>query len=73
MDYSFHVAVTWWSDEVAEEMEVLVKEKGNASAVGILLMMKTMTMMMLMLLITIMPDDYTMTVTKRMTIVMLVQ
>lgn len=27
-DYSFHVAVTWWSDEVAKEMEVLVKEHG---------------------------------------------
>ena len=28
-DYSFHVAVTWWSDEVGEEMETLVKEKGS--------------------------------------------
>lgn len=27
-DYSFHVAVTWWSEKVAEEMEVLCKEKG---------------------------------------------
>ncbi|EDO46551.1 predicted protein [Nematostella vectensis] len=27
-DYGFHVAVTWWSEEVAEEMEILVKEKG---------------------------------------------
>ncbi|XP_070564718.1 dihydropyrimidinase-like isoform X4 [Ptychodera flava] len=27
-DYSFHVAVTWWSSTVAEEMEVLTKEKG---------------------------------------------
>ena len=28
-DYAFHVAVTWWNDEVGEEMETLVKEKGN--------------------------------------------
>jgi dihydropyrimidinase len=28
-DYSFHVAVTWWSDKVAEEMEVLTKAKGD--------------------------------------------
>lgn len=28
-DYSFHVAVTWWSDQVREEMETLVKEKGR--------------------------------------------
>ncbi|XP_064635896.1 dihydropyrimidinase-like isoform X3 [Lineus longissimus] len=27
-DYGFHVAVTWWSDEVAKEMETLCKEKG---------------------------------------------
>jgi dihydropyrimidinase len=27
-DYSFHVAVTWWSEQVREEMEVLVREKG---------------------------------------------
>ena len=27
-DYSFHVAVTWWSDEVREEMAVLTKERG---------------------------------------------
>ena len=27
-DYSFHVAVTWWSDQVHQEMETLVKEKG---------------------------------------------
>jgi len=27
-DYSFHMAVTWWSDKVAEEMEVLTKTKG---------------------------------------------
>eukprot|EP01090_Pellita_catalonica_P022148 TRINITY_DN8496_c0_g1_i1.p1 TRINITY_DN8496_c0_g1~~TRINITY_DN8496_c0_g1_i1.p1 ORF type:complete len:498 (+),score=90.94 TRINITY_DN8496_c0_g1_i1:1627-3120(+) len=27
-DYSLHVAVTWWSDKVSEEMEVLTKEKG---------------------------------------------
>lgn len=27
-DYSFHVAVTWWSEKVAEEMGVLVKERG---------------------------------------------
>ena len=29
-DYGLHVAVTWWSDKVAEEMETLVKEKGTA-------------------------------------------
>ena len=27
-DYSLHVAVTWWSAQVAKEMEVLCKEKG---------------------------------------------
>uniref|UniRef100_UPI00398E64AD dihydropyrimidinase n=1 Tax=Pristiophorus japonicus TaxID=55135 RepID=UPI00398E64AD len=27
-DYSFHVAVTWWSPKVKEEMEILVKERG---------------------------------------------
>ena len=27
-DYSFHVAVTWWSDQVAKEMEVLATERG---------------------------------------------
>ncbi|XP_074659786.1 dihydropyrimidinase-like isoform X2 [Tubulanus polymorphus] len=27
-DYGFHVAVTWWCDSVAKEMEVLTKEKG---------------------------------------------
>lgn len=27
-DYSFHVAVTWWSDQVKAEMETLVKEHG---------------------------------------------
>jgi dihydropyrimidinase len=27
-DYSFHVAVTWWSDQVAEEMGVLTREHG---------------------------------------------
>lgn len=28
-DYSLHVAVTWWSNQVAKEMEVLCKEKGK--------------------------------------------
>lgn len=28
-DYSLHVAVTWWSDQVAKEMGVLTKEKGS--------------------------------------------
>ncbi|MDY0874012.1 dihydropyrimidinase [Dongia rigui] len=27
-DYSFHVAVTWWSDKVREEMGILTREKG---------------------------------------------
>eukprot|EP01059_Diplonema_ambulator_P007326 TRINITY_DN1679_c0_g1_i1.p1 TRINITY_DN1679_c0_g1~~TRINITY_DN1679_c0_g1_i1.p1 ORF type:complete len:492 (+),score=213.17 TRINITY_DN1679_c0_g1_i1:1138-2613(+) len=27
-DYSFHCAVTWWSEEVAKDMEILVKERG---------------------------------------------
>src|SRR6188768_3870484 len=27
-DYSFHVAVTWWSDQVREEMGVLTREHG---------------------------------------------
>lgn len=27
-DYSFHVAVTWWSDKVAQEMETLTREFG---------------------------------------------
>ena len=27
-DYSFHVAITWWSDQVNEEMGVLVRDKG---------------------------------------------
>uniref|UniRef100_A0A8D0QPK8 Amidohydrolase-related domain-containing protein n=1 Tax=Sus scrofa TaxID=9823 RepID=A0A8D0QPK8_PIG len=27
-DYSLHVAVTWWSDQVKEEMKILTQEKG---------------------------------------------
>ncbi|MCP4503368.1 MAG: dihydropyrimidinase [Deltaproteobacteria bacterium] len=27
-DYSFHVAVTWWDDSVAKDMEILTKERG---------------------------------------------
>lgn len=27
-DYALHVAVTWWSDKVKEEMEILVRDKG---------------------------------------------
>lgn len=27
-DYSFHVAVTWWSDQVREDMGVLVRDEG---------------------------------------------
>lgn len=28
-DYAFNMAVTWWSDEVGEEMEVCIKKKGK--------------------------------------------
>lgn len=28
-DYGLHVAVTWWGDQVAKEMEILTSEKGN--------------------------------------------
>jgi dihydropyrimidinase len=28
MDYGFHMAITKWDDEVAREMEVMVKEHG---------------------------------------------
>jgi dihydropyrimidinase len=27
-DYSYHMAVTWWSEQVFDEMETVVKEKG---------------------------------------------
>ncbi|KYQ88758.1 dihydropyrimidinase [Tieghemostelium lacteum] len=27
-DYSLHVAITWWSEQVSKEMEILVKERG---------------------------------------------
>src|SRR5690348_8424542 len=27
-DYSFHVAVTWWSERVSEEMAILTRERG---------------------------------------------
>lgn len=27
-DYALHVAVTWWSDKVKEEVEILVRDKG---------------------------------------------
>ncbi|KAF2070947.1 hypothetical protein CYY_007738 [Polysphondylium violaceum] len=27
-DYSLHVAITWWSEEVSRDMEILVKERG---------------------------------------------
>lgn len=27
-DYSLHVAITWWSEQVGKDMEVLVKEEG---------------------------------------------
>ena len=33
-DYSFHVAVTWWSEQVAKEMEVLTQEKGMSPKRG---------------------------------------
>lgn len=28
-DYGFHLAVTWWSDSVSKEMEILSNEKGT--------------------------------------------
>ena len=28
-DYSLHVAVTWWSEEVAKEMDLLVRDYGS--------------------------------------------
>jgi dihydropyrimidinase len=31
-DYGFHVAVTWWSDQVAEEMGVLTREHGSTAS-----------------------------------------
>ncbi len=27
-DYSLHVGVTWWSDQVRDEMKILANEKG---------------------------------------------
>lgn len=33
-DYGFHVGITWWSEQVAKDMEVLVKEKGGLFGVG---------------------------------------
>ncbi len=27
-DYSLHIGVTWWSEQVKDEMEVLVRDKG---------------------------------------------
>ena len=27
-DYSFHMAITWWGEQVFDEMETVVKEKG---------------------------------------------
>lgn len=33
-DYGFHVGITWWSEQVAKDMEVLVKEKGKWSVNG---------------------------------------
>lgn len=31
MDYGFHMAITKWNDEVAREMEVMVKEHGQCT------------------------------------------
>lgn len=28
-DYSFHVAITYWSDKVSHEMETIVNDKGD--------------------------------------------
>ncbi|KNC53311.1 dihydropyrimidinase, variant [Thecamonas trahens ATCC 50062] len=30
-DFGFHVAITWWSDQVEEEMGILTRERGVAS------------------------------------------
>lgn len=30
-DYSFHVAITWWSEEVAKDMEILTRDYGNTT------------------------------------------
>lgn len=30
-DYSYHMAITWWSEQVAEEMAVVVRERGLTS------------------------------------------
>jgi dihydropyrimidinase len=28
-DYAFHVVVSWWSDQVREEMGILARERGQ--------------------------------------------
>jgi dihydropyrimidinase len=28
-DYSLHMCITWWSDQVEQEMEIIVNEKGS--------------------------------------------
>lgn len=37
-DYALHSCVTWWSPEVAKEMEILCKEKGQFYETRILLL-----------------------------------
>jgi dihydroorotase-like cyclic amidohydrolase len=39
MDYGFHMAITKWDDEVAREMEVMVKEHGQCIHFGFSLLL----------------------------------
>ena len=36
-DFGFHVCVTSWSDKVAEEMDILTKEKGISANCAVFL------------------------------------
>jgi len=33
-DYSFHVAITWWSEQISREMETIVNQKGTYTGSG---------------------------------------